>query len=128
MKYLKYSIALIGALALSMGTSYAASFHTLESAKVAKPPTINGNGQDTVWKKAKKLVVEAEDGPEITIKSVHTDKEIFFLLAWEDETESISHNQWVHDGSGWTIKQEVFRKAWRCSARSSVLNARRIQN
>ncbi|MFQ5432532.1 MAG: ethylbenzene dehydrogenase-related protein [Nitrospinota bacterium] len=103
----KTPITTILIVALTFGISWAAKVHEIESAKVGQPPKIDGKADDAAWKKAKEITVEAEDGPELSIRSVYTDKEVFFLFLWEDKDESISQNMWVYDGSKWGIKQEV---------------------
>lgn len=86
---------------------YAADTHKIVSSKVSAAPEIDGSGSDSQWKSAKKVAVEAEDGPEITVQSVYTDKEIFFLIqVVGDLDESVNMDQWVYDGSKWTVKQE----------------------
>ena len=86
---------------------YAADTHDLVSSKVGAAPKIDGSGGDAQWESAKNVAVEAEDGPEISIKSVHTDSEIFFLITVVGDLDhSINMDQWVYDGSKWTVKQE----------------------
>lgn len=106
MRYLKILVIAQAFLALSFGLAMAAKYHKLESHKVSKAPKVDGKDDDSAWSKAEEIVVEAVDGPEISIKSVYTDDTVYFLLKWEDETESINHNRWVHDGKKWTIKKE----------------------
>lgn len=107
MKYIKYGFICALALFFTATISNAAKFHELESAKVGAAPKLDGKGDDASWKKAKKLVVEAVDGPEIAIRSVHTDKEVFFQISWEDEGASNNQMMWTHDGKKWTTLQEV---------------------
>ncbi|MCH7622792.1 MAG: hypothetical protein IIB46_01770 [Nitrospinae bacterium] len=80
----------------------------LISVKVEAPPKLDGK-LDAIWKKAKLVKVEAEDGPEISIKTVYTKDRVYFLLSWKDWTESIHQDKWVYDGKKWGIKQE---KRW----------------
>ena len=94
-------------VALTFGTSWAVKIHKVESAKVDRPPKIDGIADDPAWKKAKELTVEVEDGPELSIRSVYTDKDIFFLFTWGDNSESISQKMWLYDGGKWGLKQEV---------------------
>ena len=92
---------------------YAGKFHSLISSKVSSVPKIDGSGKDPQWGNAKKLKVQSEDGPEITVQSVYTDDEIYFLVQWEDLTESKNKDKWVYDGSKWNILQEErIEKAW----------------
>lgn len=107
MKYIKNSLVIAGIIFLAAGISHAAKFHSLESVKVDKAPKLDGNGGDAVWKKAKEIVVEAVDGPELAIKSIHTDKAVFFQIQWEDEGASNNQNMWIHEGKAWGLKQEI---------------------
>jgi len=75
----------------------------LVSARVAKAPSLDGVGDDAVWKAAVPLQViarrplppnEGGSAP-VTIRSVRTDTQIFFVVTWEDSTESVSHKTWV---------------------------------
>ncbi len=92
---------------------YAGKFHSLISSKVSSVPKLDGSGKDPQWGNAKKLKVQAEDGPEITVQSVYTDDEIYFLVQWEDLTESKNKDKWVYDGSKWNILQEErIEKTW----------------
>lgn len=80
------------------------------SAKVAAAPKVDGNADDAQWESAPELLVSYEDGPEdALVKTVHTDKEIFFLLQWEDDsgTQSIKPDMWVYDGTKWGVLKEV---------------------
>ncbi len=79
------------------------------SAKVAAAPKVDGNADDAQWESAEELLVTYEDGPEdALVKTVHTDKEIFFLFQWEDDSgaQSIKPNMWVYDGTKWTAYKE----------------------
>ncbi|MFQ5451828.1 MAG: ethylbenzene dehydrogenase-related protein [Nitrospinaceae bacterium] len=104
---------LTGFLALTLILVFAPLAHakarSLISIKVDNPPVLDGEGKDAAWKKVKPAVVEAEDGPKISVKTVHTKDRVYFLLSWKDETESINMDKWVYDGNKWSIKQE---KRW----------------
>lgn len=78
----------------------------VESVKVEVAPKIDGDGSDEVWQKAKEVKIQTKDGPEAKLKSVYTDKEIFFLITWPDQTESINMDMWVFKDGAWSIKQE----------------------
>jgi hypothetical protein len=107
MNKLWISFLCAGAIILYGSASWAAKYVEVHSAKVSQPPKVDGDGNDAVWKQAEEITVEAEDGPEIFIRSVYTDKDIYFLFIWEDKDDSHSQNMWVYDGSKWGIKQEV---------------------
>jgi len=77
--------------------------------RVDTAPKLDGKDKDGAWTKAKGVDVEAEDGPEINIKTVYTEDRVFFRLSWKDWSESINRDKWVYDGKKWNIKQE---KRW----------------
>ena len=91
----------------------------LVSARVAQAPTLDGVGHDEVWKAAVPLQVIARrplppnEGVSIpvTIRSVHTDTQIFFLATWEDSTESVSHKTWVWNADNQTYDQGDDRRS-----------------
>lgn len=65
---------------------------------------LDGKDTDAAWAKAKALEVVAKrvmpgkDGTstKVSIKAVHSDKEIFFLFRWEDDSkDATSHKSWV---------------------------------
>lgn len=80
---------------------------TVETVKVDATPKVDGEGGDEAWQKAQEFKIQTADGPEVMLKSVYTDKEIFFLLNWADESESISMDMWVLQDGTWSIKQEA---------------------
>ncbi|HJP17614.1 MAG TPA: ethylbenzene dehydrogenase-related protein [Nitrospinota bacterium] len=86
---------------------YALEPINLESIKVDSAPKLDGDGSDSQWKNAKELKAYTDNGPKVFMKSVYTDQEIFLLIQFEDETESIRPDQWVFDGEKWSILQEV---------------------
>lgn len=75
----------------------------LVSVRVNTAPTVDGRGNDSVWRSAKPLEIVAKRvmAPNIglstraSVRSVHTDTHIYFLVSWEDATEDISHKSWV---------------------------------
>ena len=97
----------VGIIIISPAVVFAPNYYELVSVKVSTPPKLDGSGDDEAWKLAKAVKVEAENGPEISIKSVYTDSELFLLVVWEDDSESIYANQWIYDGKKWGIRQEV---------------------
>lgn len=93
-------------LFLCTSLSYAKPI-SLVSVKVTIPPKLDGGGQDDAWSSAKSVEVEAEDGPEISIKTVYTNNKLYFRLAWSDWTESVSMDKWIYDGNKWRVKEEL---------------------
>ncbi|MFQ5481197.1 MAG: ethylbenzene dehydrogenase-related protein [Nitrospinaceae bacterium] len=104
---------LTGFLASLLVLAYAPLSHAkarpLVSVQVEVPPQLDGEGRDDPWRKVEAVDVEADDGPEISIKTVHTDARVYFLLSWKDWTESINMDKWEYDGNKWGVKQE---KRW----------------
>ena len=81
----------------------------LVSARVAEAPTLDGAASDEAWKAAIPLEVTATRplppnkgaSVSVTIRSVYTlsdpyaGGDVYFLVTWEDSTESVSHKSWV---------------------------------
>ncbi len=71
---------------------------TLTAKKVDNPPVIDGIGSDDVWKNAEEIFTHDKVADiDISLKSVYTDSEIFFLVSFPDEDESRTHKSWVWD-------------------------------
>jgi len=79
----------------------------LISVKVTLPPKLDGSGDDDAWRNVPELKVRAKNGPEISLRSIHTSDRLYMLVSWEDATESIKKNMWVHDGTKWDQMKEL---------------------
>jgi hypothetical protein len=77
------------------------------STKVTTPPKLDRIADDAAWRNTPELKVQAKDGPEISLKSVHTSDSVYLLMSWEDETESVNKNMWVYDGTKWGRLKEL---------------------
>jgi hypothetical protein len=83
------------------------------SVSVMKAPTVDGIGNDPVWGSAKPLAVVAKRVMEpniglssrASVRSVHTDTHVYFLVSWEDATEDISHKSWV-----WNVEKKAYEE------------------
>jgi len=73
----------------------------LISVKVTSTPKLDGSGSDAVWRDVPELKVQAKDGPEISLRSVYTSDSLYMLISWEDKTESVNKNMWIHGGTKW---------------------------
>lgn len=83
-------------LSLTVPSSYGAQ--TIVAQKVDKGPVIDGAGNDPVWEKATAIVTHEKIADvDITLKSVYTDQEIFFLVSFPDPDESREHKTWTWD-------------------------------
>lgn len=72
-------------------------------ARVESAPTLDGKSDDAAWAKAQPLKLTAKRAMEpnkgaktpVTLRSVRTDTHIYFLVEWDDATESVSHKTWT---------------------------------
>ncbi len=78
---------------------------TLESSPVGEAPSINGRDDDPMWKHASAIVTQDFSSQrEITLKSVYTKEEIFFLVSYPDAASSESHKSW-----GWDHGEGIYK-------------------
>lgn len=86
---------------LPVGAAFAAQ--DIASLAVKEAPVLDGLGQDRAWELARPYTVrDARLDVPITIKSVHTEDSVFFLVSYPDATEDLWHKPWVWD-KGLTI-------------------------
>ncbi|MCK5413755.1 MAG: hypothetical protein KAJ35_00075, partial [Thermoplasmata archaeon] len=78
--------------------------NTVRSGRTSTPPVIDGDGSDKVWDSTLPLKVNLEFGNnpgEVSIRSLHTDTDVYFQLQWNDPTFSIPRSSWILDtGTG----------------------------
>lgn len=76
------------------------------SVLVAQGPAVDGNGGDAAWRSAKETTVVAKGvspanagkSTEVSIRSVHTETHVYFLVRWRDETrDDQAHKPFVWD-------------------------------
>lgn len=74
------------------------------SIKVKEAPVLDGSDSDKAWAQAKTYTVkDARLNVPITIKSVHTEDMVFFLVSYPDATEDILHKPWA-----WNKEMEMY--------------------
>lgn len=79
-------------------TSLSFAEQSLVAIPVTAPPVIDGLTNDPAWKNAPVLTTfDKTNELPIMIKSVYTDKEIFFQVSFPDSDESRTHKSWVWD-------------------------------
>jgi hypothetical protein len=79
---------------------------TLTSARVNDAPVIDGRAGESFWNTAPAITtLDYSSQRPITIRSVHTAGEIFFLVTFPAETPSETHKTWV-----WDAKEEIYRE------------------
>ncbi len=75
----------------------------LVSASVGEAPSLDGVSSDEVWKAAVELEVTAKRplppdkgaSVSVTVRSIHTESDVYFLVSWQDSSESVSHKSWA---------------------------------
>jgi hypothetical protein len=81
----------------------------LKSAAVEEAPTLDGVGDEAFWSDAAPVEVAVAGGANttetvVTLKSVYTEDMVFFLVSWEDPTQSFLRSPWELQADG-TWKQ-----------------------
>src|SRR5688572_26422729 len=75
----------------------------LVSVRVDKAPELDGNAADAARRSAPELklvarrVMEPNIGAStnVSIRSVHTDTDVYVLVAWDDQAQDLSHKSWA---------------------------------
>jgi hypothetical protein len=77
----------------------------LVSMPTSESPTVDGRATEAFWQTAPAITTldYASQRP-ITLKSVHTDEEIFLLVTYPDQAPSETHRSW-----GWDAKEGVYK-------------------
>lgn len=90
-------------------TGYAAP--TIVASKVDEAPVIDGKGDDPAWAAARPIVVHDDVADiDVTLKAVHTGREIFFLVTFPDPDESREHKTWTWDKEMGMYRQGAARE------------------
>lgn len=91
----------------------------LVSVAVDQAPAVDGKALDGAWARAQPIEVatkrifrpgsgtsEASPPVKVALRSVHTNKEVFFLIEWDDSTDnSASHKTWV-----WNSEKKAYEE------------------
>jgi hypothetical protein len=101
----------------------------LKAAQTDLTPKIDGNADDKVWQKAPETVIPTEGGPDVTMKALRTDKEIFFLATWADETNDNVDSAWSFNGTEWIegVHDDSFAVFWNINDSVSGFNQKGCQ-
>ncbi len=92
----------------------APAFDAPKGALVAYPvdaaPTLDGVADDAMWADAEAIEIEVQNGfnnfeTKAELKAVYTEDTVYFLLSYEDPTESFYRSPWVKQEDG-TWKQD----------------------
>ena len=77
----------------------------LVSLAVTEQPKIDGHAEEPIWNLAPPVTtLDAASQRQITLKSVHTADEIFFLVTFPDQAASETHQSW-----GWDDSAEAYK-------------------
>ncbi len=83
----------------------------LVSWPVTAPPTTDGNAQEAVWEMAPAITtLDFSSQRPITLRSVHTDASLFFLVTYPDTAPSETHKMWAWDATEGIYKQSADRE------------------
>lgn len=83
----------------------------LISAPVTERPTIDGRADERVWETLPAVTtLDFASQRPITLKSVHTEDEIFFLVTYPDQAPSETHKSWEWDSQEKIYKQILDRE------------------
>ncbi|MBI4542335.1 MAG: hypothetical protein HY705_04840 [Gemmatimonadetes bacterium] len=87
----------------------AGASRTLTAARATAAPTVDGVAE-AAWNGATALLIPISGGfagdVTVTMRALYTTDRIYFLLEWDDPTESVVRSPWVKTASGW-LKQSV---------------------
>jgi hypothetical protein len=86
-------------------TTSAQEMSGLMSVAVEEAPTLDGVGDEAYWADAPAVAVEVAGGANngqttVTIKSVYTADSVYFLVSWEDPTQSFLRSPWEMQADG----------------------------
>lgn len=77
-------------------TSAAVADQSLFVSLTVEAPEIDGRDDDAVWHQADAIVTRDEVGAiDVTIKAVHTNQQVYFLIQFPDPDESRLHKPWI---------------------------------
>jgi hypothetical protein len=86
--------------------------NVLMAAKVATPPTLDGNANDPAWAQARPLAVKLSGGANFggkgettaTLKAVYSGDTVYFLVQYADPTDSVRRGPFQKQADGKWIK------------------------
>lgn len=99
----------------------------LTAVKVDSAPTIDGDGGDTVWSRAKPLVTRDPLAKvDLTIKAIYTDDRLYFLATFPDKNENRKHKtqRWLKSQERYRIgpdREDTFVIKWSMEPRPTDL-------
>ena len=81
-------------------------------------PTLDGVGDEAFWADAEEIVVDVDGGfgdfaTEVHLKAVYTADSIYFLVTYEDPTESWFRSPWQKQKTAHGLGQRPERQRWR---------------
>ena len=90
-------------------------FSELTIAQIDLPPTVDGNANDAVWRKAVERTIHTHRGinlPDgevpVQVAALHDEKRVYFKFRWPDPQRSQKHLPLVKHDDGWRVLQSEF--------------------
>jgi hypothetical protein len=86
--------------------------------RVAVPPILDGVADDSIWQTTDVSIVDVSGGAirrvDVTIQAVYDDANLYMLLQWPDDTQSIDRRTWTYGRDGWERgeKEDRFSIVW----------------
>lgn len=86
--------------------------------RVDTPPELDGISNDTVWAENDVSVINVNGGAirrvDVTIQAVYDDQNLYMVLQWADDTESVDRRLWTYTRDGWEheSKEDRFSILW----------------
>jgi hypothetical protein len=101
-------LSILGVSAFHLGSAPAGAADPpqLVAVKAAKPPALDGRGDDAVWREAKPVTVVAKGvmpktlgtTARVSLRAAYTDTHLYLLAVWDDATQDDkSHRSWKWD-------------------------------
>lgn len=75
---------------------------------------VDGRFEEEVWRKLSFSRIPTKGGPDVLMKSAYSEKEIYFLIEWEDATNNNVSKVWEFDGKSWKngLEQDKLAILW----------------
>ena len=86
--------------------------------RTTTPPTLDGVADDVVWAETDVSIIDVSGGAirrvDVTMQAVYDDDNLYIVLQWPDDTESIDRRIWTYSRDGWQRgeKEDRFAILW----------------
>lgn len=73
----------------------------LTVSKTTAVPKIDGSATEAAWGRAAPVKIKTRNGPEVTMKAVYTDSDVYFTASWPDATKNDIQRIWTYSNGAW---------------------------